>query len=204
VSTEQVRGKIHAMVFDIAENSILPWIDSSIELAEAESPIENLLLAAFLACQIDPYSSNPYVHYGIGPTLGLEQALKIAEHNKGHLRSELAPQIFTQVEINQYRVDFLAVTVHPWCGTVSLLAVECDGHDYHERTKEQAAADRSRDRNLMLIGIPTMRFTGSEIWESPLNCARQVLQYFAMKRMQISNHADRVLLAGGEKKEAGE
>lgn len=55
--------------------------------------------------------------------------------------------------------------------------VECDGHDYHERTKEQAARDRSRDRAFQSIGIPVFRFTGSEIHEDATKCAREVVRY---------------------------
>lgn len=52
--------------------------------------------------------------------------------------------------------------------------VECDGHDFHERTKEQAKRDRSRDRAFQSAGIPVFRFTGSEIYADSLKCAREV------------------------------
>lgn len=70
------------------------------------------------------------------------------------------------------RVDF-AVLFNAKNGA-GLVAVECDGHDFHERTKEQAARDRSRDRTFLLAGIPLLRFTGSEIWRDPYACARQI------------------------------
>lgn len=57
-----------------------------------------------------------------------------------------------------------------------VLAIECDGHDFHEKTKEQARRDKSRDRLLMANGIHTIRFTGSEVfrraqvlWESDID-----------------------------------
>jgi very-short-patch-repair endonuclease len=53
--------------------------------------------------------------------------------------------------------------------------VECDGHDFHERTKEQAASDKARDRALQALGMRVLRFTGSEIWSDPLVCAREAL-----------------------------
>src|ERR1041384_1385190 len=50
--------------------------------------------------------------------------------------------------IGSYRVDILlAGFVH--------LAIECDGHDFHDRTKQQAAYDRARDRELLLAGVIT-------------------------------------------------
>lgn len=47
------------------------------------------------------------------------------------------------------------------------LAVECDGHDYHEKTKEQARRDKEKDRYLKSHGWEVVRFTGSEIYEDP-------------------------------------
>ena len=46
-----------------------------------------------------------------------------------------------QFAIDNYRVDF---AIGPWPKDGRMLIVECDGHDFHERTKEQAARDRSR------------------------------------------------------------
>lgn len=47
------------------------------------------------------------------------------------------------------------------------LVVECDGHDFHERTREQASRDRARDRRLQAAGYFVFRFTGSDIhWDA--------------------------------------
>lgn len=57
------------------------------------------------------------------------------------------------------------------------LIVECDGHDFHERTKEQAKKDKSRDRALKMAGYEAFHFTGSEIWGDPLACSDSVLEF---------------------------
>jgi very-short-patch-repair endonuclease len=54
------------------------------------------------------------------------------------------------------------------------IAIECDGHDFHERTKDQARRDRSKDRWLLCNGYMVLRFTGSEIRRDPIGCAEQV------------------------------
>lgn len=91
--------------------------------------------------------------------------------------------IAPQITIGQWRVDFLAGVVFsgfrgqaeaPSC----LLAIECDGHDFHERTKEQAARDRARDRQIQALGIGVFRFTGSQIYRDPQGCANEVAAYF--------------------------
>ena len=70
--------------------------------------------------------------------------------------------IVPQFNIGRYRIDF--VVVYGIDGSLKKVAIECDGHEFHERTKEQARRDRSRDRFLQSQNIPVFRFTGSEIF----------------------------------------
>lgn len=77
---------------------------------------------------------------------------------------------FAQMPEGEYSID-LAL-----CGTGLQLAIECDGHDFHERTKEQARHDKQRDRYLIAKGWTVIRFTGSEIWADPIRCAYQVIE----------------------------
>ena len=76
--------------------------------------------------------------------------------------------LYGGVVVGSYRVDFLLET------TYGVVAIECDGHDWHDRTKQQAAYDRSRDRELLISGVPTIRFTGSEIHHSIDRCVSDV------------------------------
>jgi very-short-patch-repair endonuclease len=82
--------------------------------------------------------------------------------------------LFAQYKIGRYRVDFF-VYFEMKDGPIKI-AIECDGHDYHERTKEQARNDRSKDRWFQSHGYRILRFTGSEIWKDPVECAEQVLK----------------------------
>lgn len=86
-----------------------------------------------------------------------------------------------QAEIKDRRVDFL-IHVFDWSGPASewkwkALIIECDGHDFHERTKEQVTKDRARDRDAIMAGIDCFRFTGSELWRDPWGCAVQVTDW---------------------------
>ena len=83
------------------------------------------------------------------------------------------PQENIECGTKRYRVDFLIVIRRD--GQIHSFVVECDGHDFHEKTKEQAKKDKKRDRDLLLKGYPVIRFTGSEIFENPDNCAREVV-----------------------------
>ena len=124
---------------------------------ECGSPIERLFLAAILDQNWyptkAPYDGEPRC-------------------NMGHVAAECHGSVFFQVQILSYRVDFLFA---PHFGTPFI--VECDGHDFHERTKKQAERDRCRDRRLLMAGFPTLRFTGSEIYRDPLACRDQVEEF---------------------------
>lgn len=83
----------------------------------------------------------------------------------------IIPQAQIDLGDTRYRVDFLLL-----CGPKPIsrrvFAVECDGHEWHEKTKEQVARDKLRDRRLLGdLGIPTVRFAGSEIVADPATCA---------------------------------
>lgn len=69
-----------------------------------------------------------------------------------------------------YRVDFLIS--YRYFGMAKQFIVECDGHEFHEKTKAQAQRDKKRDRNLP---HKVYRFTGSEIHASAEVCAREML-----------------------------
>jgi very-short-patch-repair endonuclease len=51
--------------------------------------------------------------------------------------------------------------------TFSIVVAELDGHDFHDRTREQAIRDRKRDRDMAYAGWRVVRFTGSEVYANP-------------------------------------
>jgi very-short-patch-repair endonuclease len=81
--------------------------------------------------------------------------------------------IAPQYQIDRHSVDF-AIFIRGVANEWIKIVVECDGHDFHERTKEQAARDKSRDRDLQIGGWKVLRFTGSEIWRDYSWCAAAV------------------------------
>lgn len=82
------------------------------------------------------------------------------------------PQERISVNDKTYRVDFLMCALR---GSRNIqYVIECDGHDFHEKTKEQAKKDKCRDRDLTSAGYKVLRFTGSEIYNSPNGCANEI------------------------------
>ena len=93
--------------------------------------------------------------------------------------------VFSQVKIDRYRVDFLLAYRIGGETQARFAVIECDGHDFHERTKAQAEHDKKRDRKLQELGFPVLRVTGSEIWRSPVKTAFDVY-VSALKAMGVS------------------
>ena len=83
-------------------------------------------------------------------------------------------RIYPQWDFNGWRVDYM-MSFTPKSGVERRLVVECDGHDFHERTKEQAERDRSRDRELQNQGFTIFRFTGRELYRNPVVCASEAV-----------------------------
>ncbi len=54
------------------------------------------------------------------------------------------------------------------------VVVEVDGHEFHERTKFQAARDRQCDRAMIAEGFRVVRFAGQEVYRVAAECAEEV------------------------------
>lgn len=58
------------------------------------------------------------------------------------------------------------------------LIIECDGHDFHEKTKQQVVYRNNRDLELKKMGYDILHFSGSQIYQNPIKCASDVYNYF--------------------------
>jgi hypothetical protein len=129
------------------------------------------------------------------PFVHIPQRVGYAPHNEadfGFQSGLYALRVYDQVEIGKYRADMLVEWTwdgfqwqrlreageKPRVGAPAYVVIECDGHDFHERTKEQARKDRRRDREIQGLGLPVLRFTGSEIFADPVGCGCQVINHF--------------------------
>jgi very-short-patch-repair endonuclease len=59
--------------------------------------------------------------------------------------------------------------------------IECDGHDFHDRTVEQASEDRRRDRVLHRLMIPVLRFTGTDVIRKEVDTAWEIAEFVDMR-----------------------
>lgn len=138
-------------------------------LERCESPIEAKLLGAMRWAS---FGYNPH-----GPlSIKVRDAFEPAEGESAAGNVWIIPQH----KVGNFTVDFMLYAGDRLGGWV-FVALECDGHDFHERTKEQAAHDRSRDRILAGMGVVTLRFTGSEIWQDARQCVLHIADVVTLK-----------------------
>jgi hypothetical protein len=91
---------------------------------------------------------------------------------------DLVCQLQAELEGERYRFDFV---VFPRVGhdhdaaqtivrTGRFVVIEVDGHDFHERTKEQVRARDRRDRAIQRLGAVVCHYSGREVYTSPVEC----------------------------------
>lgn len=129
---------------------------SAIENSVYESPIEQLFAATWRMQQgLDRLIELPYLLV-------------------------LQPQVPVVAQGSNYRIDFVVSTrdtVDEWAKLVPKVAIEVDGHEFHERTKEQVAYRNARDRDLLCEGWKVFHFSGSEVFRDPGGCVLEVTGY---------------------------
>lgn len=103
-------------------------------------------------------------------------------------------RVTPQQKLGKYRADFVFLVTNK-DGKPKSLVVEVDGHDFHERTKDQAARDRSRDRWMAENGYDVMRFTGSEVWANPFACAIEIAERLHILRYGTTRQDARIQAA---------
>jgi very-short-patch-repair endonuclease len=107
-----------------------------------------------------------------------------------------------QWTVGNWRIDFALIGfsdldfplrdgAEPPSTMLNIVTIEVDGHQYHERTKEQARRDRSRDRKQISFGWAPLRFTGWEVYTDPAACADEALTvFFERQRKVLADYHD--------------
>ena len=171
-------------------------------LNKCESPAERLFLVEAVRVldarpMLLPSQSADQYHFAAFPRWGpgLERFI-VRIHPQEQI--EVEHQSLLR-ETKHYRTDFLITlerhedqrglanrgtfgnTVH------ARVIVEIDGHDYHERTKEQAKRDRLRDRMFTQAGYVVFRYTGSEVYHDQELPSREVEGFLSQEADAIKD-----------------
>lgn len=120
-------------------------------LIDCESPIEQLLALELEYLKLESiHAYNPFVD-----VIGIEKQEEIKTKNK------------------KYRVDFMIPVLYKNQGG-KIFVIECDGHEFHQKTKKQVEKDNERQRDLQKAGYEVIRFSGTEIYHRAYQCAIEI------------------------------
>ncbi len=126
---------------------------------ECESPIEQILYVALDICSLSR-----------------------------HLSYAFSAQAEIPVGKRTYRADILYEDYNAEPGEDAFgIVIECDGHEFHEKTKEQVAYRNQRDMDLKRAGYDIVHYSGSQIYKDPIKCASEILDYIEQKVGETRN-----------------
>jgi hypothetical protein len=192
-----------------------------------KSPIERYLALSYL-CLLKSKSigsNTDFVGYGYGHAFLYDTAVAVYEGTPT-LEALLDPTqlyarfggglmqidgVYPQYQLGRFRADLLVVRLayavdnpaEEKCELFKVagpVVVECDGFAFHDRTKEQAVRDKQRERAIVDLGYPVLRFAGSELYRDPLKCARELDAYMASHKRVVARVLD---LGPSQSKEEG-
>lgn len=156
--------------WSLAESILSRMFDDLEQVAgECGSPIEKAMLMALLTTAVQRGEGARVGNLIVGNDVGPESL-----------------HITPQFKVGRFRVDFQVELIYrngfEDGGTERYaVLVECDGHDFHEKTRDQAKRDKVRDRKLQAAGHTVMHYTGSEIWNDPFAPALEVYDFLTGK-----------------------
>lgn len=159
----------HAAAASIGQSAARRALQFTVGVA-TPSPLERVMAHA-LRVYAEYVSGEPVgiatcdrgVHRGFAP-----------RYNDGNGRPYFdSVSICQQHHVGPYMADFF-ILGHAQAADRSVV-LEVDGHEFHEKTKQQAEHDKKRDRAFAAAGYTTLRFTGSEVFRDPVGCAKEAV-----------------------------
>ena len=107
---------------------------------------------------------------------------EITQEEDWYAISYVKNKMLLQIDIQPHRVlfsgyipDFAIYINNQNCGFV----IEIDGHEWHEKTKEQARADKEKDRAYLKNKFIPVRFAGSEVYHNAKRCVNELFEIMA-------------------------
>ena len=153
---DRVKDMMYQKLLKLSEDNnpelIFLVLDRIRTLSECESPIEKILLYSLIE-----EAENLWIGFEYKP----QQTIKANNH--------------------KYRADIVFDMDFYSSGKPYKLVIECDGHEFHEVTKEQVEKRNIRDMDLKIQGYDVLHYSGSQICKNPKQCARDITQYIMLK-----------------------
>lgn len=142
-------------------------------LVDCESPIEQLLAMEMFEHGIETICLyNPFIE-----VIAIDKQHEINVENKKY-----RVDFFIPVEYYKKTKDGFEVQKH-----VNFI-VEADGHEFHQKTKEQVERDNERNRTLQRNGYEVIHFSGTEIYHKTHQCVSEIRKAILSKcDYEVSN-----------------
>lgn len=151
---EDLPYKAKSLIF--GDNNMLKTLeDISVMIEDCESPIEKILYVALIST-LNSYDLFLYIE---------NQTLIESNGRKYYADFTISHDEMLNWDL---REDFM-------------LVIECDGYEFHQKTKEQVDNDNQREYDIKMAGWEIIRFSGREIYNNPIECAKKVMRYIAIK-----------------------
>lgn len=135
------------LLFNNIQNDVVPDVFCS----EYKSPIEAIFITAF----------ELYIKFNNKEQIFLLPQREICIENKKYI-------VDFEFEADEYVNQF---------NTNKKIIIECDGHQFHQKTKEQVTKDNKREYDLKMAGYQVLRFSGSQIYNEPFKCAEDTYNF---------------------------
>lgn len=132
-------------------NNVRQKIYPSVLYEKIESPIEQIFITAF----------ELYIMFNKKKDIVLFSQKEIKANGKKYI----VDFYFEEDEyVNKFNTD-------------KKIIIECDGYEFHQKTKEQVQKDNEREYNLKMAGYEILRFSGTQIYNNPFKCAEDTYNY---------------------------
>jgi very-short-patch-repair endonuclease len=102
---------------------------------------------------------------------------------------ELGLEKVIKLNVQQKFGPFI-VDIHLCCkhgGKITEIVVECDGHDFHEKTKRQVSRDKERDRYFTKKGFFLLRYSGSDLVRKPSTVVSDIEEILEKRHPYLFN-----------------
>ena len=121
----------------------------------------------YFSLKIESFPSEEYKMYS-GKTPIVEAVFKIEADSDYDINGFKPDFIITKEVYETSSFDNLHYDIN--------CAIEIDGHEWHEKTKEQASRDKQKDREYLKNGFVPIRFTGSDVYHDANSCVKDVIE----------------------------
>ncbi len=147
------------------------------EFLKLPKRVQELMLVNNIRQEIIPATFCEYIESPIEQIFITAFELYIKLTNKEFVM--LFSQKTIKVGKKKYVVDFyFEKDLYVNCfNTDKKIIIECDGHEFHQKTKQQVKRDNEREYALKMAGYEIIRFSGSQIYNEPFKCAEDTYNY---------------------------